>query len=1151
MNGVKLDNNCNEVSKLQQHLTLLKEEYVKLQTLYNEIDRKYALLSATSGNITDNTYVSRLVKVVSGLYDNPLYSDLNIQLPNRNVSAHKLVLTARSNNWGKINLSEVDSLDWTNYGSDIGLALLKWVYTDQVDFSKGEDFTLELIKIANVYELYDLIAKCEKALMALVNVRNCVRFYSTADEIGAETLKQHCSSLISTHWEDFTSEDFSHMSAPLLFHMFKNKTQFPLHSAIRLQREDVVFLYLVENNSQLSKCLNELDTKGELALNLALKERQMGIARTLLEHNADPDVCDSKGWTILHRAVERGDWFSARFLLEHGASISIVTPERGDTALHLIASSSPDTSPDDSTNVMTSVAKMILDKGLNPNLQNNQGFTPLHLAVMARNEELFNLLLLRENVDLNARTLEEHTPLYFALISTRKLINTNSFAARLVEKGADANPIYNRSTNSLLHIVADDCLEDAALFICSHADNINHTNKRGETALHIACEKGLIKLITRLLECGANPNIATYLPESVMAGDEIVSSSYRLTPILTSIINGHDAAVKIMLEYAASVQENNHNFINLNHKDSKGDSALSLAINMDMQHLILDLIAGGADINLRNGEGLTLLHQAILKNDSKTALFLLNQGANIDAKTYDNLTPLQLAIKCGVAPVVESLCKKGVDMSVIDENGDCPLWIALVTHQEDIASILVRYGVNIDFWSEGPGGCLQTLLHRAIDENNEVIARFLIQSGCDLNTPRKPGPGGRGGDEAFNLQTALHLCCSSGLETVVQALIEHEADVNAKDIEQKTPLHIAVCNQHPSIINLLLCHPAIDVSLMERDKAGLTPFATALTCCNDKAAMAILKKLPTAAEQFDNKGRNFLHMAIQKNDIESILFLLSIRVDVNSRVQDFHQTTPLHLAAKTGNEMLVRSLILAGAKINDKDTKAQTALHMASEAGHATIINALLSCDGIDFEALDSEGNNALHLACREGHLNAIKELLSESTINAEAVNVQGRTPLHLLAKYCRDNASAICELFIEFMPNYPLDKSDTDGNTALILAYMNGNGNLCRTLVKAGASVGAMNKYGITIFNYQVATKQLLHRLLDQLSKEPPWVEGEACQECDVKFGITMRKHHCRHCGRLLCNKCAARDIPILKYNINKPVRVCVTCFDVLQGSC
>lgn len=57
-------------------------------------------------------------------------------------------------------------------------------------------------------------------------------------------------------------------------------------------------------------------------------------------------------------------------------------------------------------------------------------------------------------------------------------------------------------------------------------------------------------------------------------------------------------------------------------------------------------------------------------------------------------------------------------------------------------------------------------------------------------------------------------------------------------------------------------------------------------------------------------------MAIQKGDIESILFLLSIHVDVNSRVQDTNQTTPLHLAARTGNEMLVRSLILAGARVS-------------------------------------------------------------------------------------------------------------------------------------------------------------------------------------------------------------------------------------------
>ncbi|XP_065201380.1 rabankyrin-5 [Planococcus citri] len=1151
MNEIKSDIRSNEI-KLQQHLALLKEEYVKLQTQYNEVERKYALLNATKGNTSENSYVSRLIKTVNELYDNPTFSDLTILLSNREVPAHKIIFKARSNAWGSVNLTDTSTLDWSDMSIDTALALLKWIYTDQVDFSKGEDFTLDLMKTANTYQLDDLIAKSEKALMALVNVKNCVRFYTTADEIGAETLKQHCSSLISTHWEDFTSEDFAHMSAPLLYHMFKNKTKFPLHSAVRLQREDVVFLYLVENNSQLSTLLNELDNRGDLALDLALKDKQTSIARTLIDHRADPDARDSKGWTIFLRAVERGDGFAARFLLDNNSSISTVTPDRGDTALHLIASSSPDTSPDDSLNVMNSVAKTLLEKGLDPNLPNNQGFTALHLAVMARNEELFSLLLSHDKVDLNARTLEGHTPLYFALISTRKLVNTNSFAARLVEKGAQPNPIYSQSSNSLLHVVTDDWLEDAALFICSHANNVNHTNRRGETPLHVACERGLVNLITRLLECGANPNIPTLPPESLGVVEDVVSSSYRLTPIQTAILNRQEDAVRAMLEYSASTQENqseNGFFLNLNHKDSKGDSALSLAVAMDMQRIVPELILAGADVNIRNGDGLTLLHQAILKKDSKTASFLLNQGANVDAKTQDNLTPLQLAIQCGVAPIVEDLCKKGVDMSVTDEKGNCPLWVALSSGQEDIASILVKYGVDTDCWHEGLDGCLQTLLHKAIDENNETIARFLIQSACDLNTPRRPGPGGRGGDEAFDLQTPLHLCCSWGLEATVQALIEHGADVNVKDAESKTPLHVAVYNRYPAIINLLLCHPAIDVSLLERDKSGLTPFATALTCRNDKAAQAILQKLPSAAEQFDNKGRNFLHMAIQKDDIESILFLLSIHVDVNSRVQNSEQTTPLHLAAKNGNEMLVRSLILAGARVNDRDASGQTALHIASRAGHASVISALLS-SGVDYEACDQEGSNALHVACREGHLNAVKELLSESQINAEAVDIRGRTPLHILAKYSRDNASAICELFVEFMPNYPLEKADAHGNTALILAYMNGNGNLCRTLVKAGASVGAMNKEGVTIFNYQVATKQLLHRLLDQLSKEPPWVEGEACQECDTRFTITMRKHHCRHCGRLLCSKCAARDIPILKYNQNKPVRVCITCFDVLQGN-
>ena len=88
---------------------------------------------------------------------------------------------------------------------------------------------------------------------------------------------------------------------------------------------------------------------------------------------------------------------------------------------------------------------------------------------------------------------------------------------------------------------------------------------------------------------------------------------------------------------------------------------------------------------------------------------------------------------------------------------------------------------------------------------------------------------------------------------------------------------------------------------------------------------------------------------------------------------------------------------------------------------------------------------------------------------------------------------------------------------------------------MKATAVLGTRNNEGVSIFNcevnnnfphktiiindfffhkrtvlhLQVATKQLLFRLLDFLGQEPKWGEGDCCEECGAKFGLTTRKHH------------------------------------------
>lgn len=354
----------------------------------------------------------------------------------------------------------------------------------------------------------------------------------------------------------------------------------------------------------------------------------------------------------------------------------------------------------------------------------------------------------------------------------------------------------------------------------------------------------------------------------------------------------------------------------------------------------------------------------------------------------------------------------------------------------------------------------------------------------------------------------MHLCCQWGLVRVLQTLIDHGANVNAIDANNKTPLHVAIENQHEEIITILLFHPNIDLKI--RDKSGNTPFATALNIRNLKAAQSIRERLPNAAEQMDQRGRNFLHIAIMKDDLESVLFLLSIQVDVNSRVHDVNQTPPLHLAAASKNEMIIRNLILAGARINDKDATSKTALHIACERGNLPAVSALLQ-NGADFDATDNDGNNSLHIAVRESHLNIVRELLTESRVNAEAINLKGRNPLHELCRNGKETVAAtICELFLECMPKYPINAAELQqGNTPLLLAYMRGQAPLCKVLVKNGACLGAENKDGVSIFNYKLATNQLLCKLLDQLQLESPWANSELCQECGTKFTITMRKHH------------------------------------------
>ncbi|XP_050011532.1 WD repeat and FYVE domain-containing protein 3 isoform X1 [Alexandromys fortis] len=64
-------------------------------------------------------------------------------------------------------------------------------------------------------------------------------------------------------------------------------------------------------------------------------------------------------------------------------------------------------------------------------------------------------------------------------------------------------------------------------------------------------------------------------------------------------------------------------------------------------------------------------------------------------------------------------------------------------------------------------------------------------------------------------------------------------------------------------------------------------------------------------------------------------------------------------------------------------------------------------------------------------------------------------------------------------------------------------------------------------------------------------WVKdegGDSCSGCSVRFSLTERRHHCRNCGQLFCQKCSRFQSEIKRLKISSPVRVCQNCYYSLQ---
>lgn len=66
------------------------------------------------------------------------------------------------------------------------------------------------------------------------------------------------------------------------------------------------------------------DAAQQTALHIAVSARLWTMIKCLLEHGADPNATDSKGWTALHYAAHNGDYSTASLLLHYGGDRTVI-----------------------------------------------------------------------------------------------------------------------------------------------------------------------------------------------------------------------------------------------------------------------------------------------------------------------------------------------------------------------------------------------------------------------------------------------------------------------------------------------------------------------------------------------------------------------------------------------------------------------------------------------------------------------------------------------------------------------------------------------------------------------------------------------------------------------------------------------------------
>ncbi|KAJ6784458.1 hypothetical protein PWT90_02875 [Aphanocladium album] len=845
------------------------------------------------------------------------------------------------------------------------------------------------------------------------------------------------------------------------------------NSKLLATREEVVLAIEKDDQKYLEKALQEkpeiLDgmqlSDGMTLLHLAVKKRNFNSTNILLRNtksNELVNIQDVYGWSALHLASALEDPTITALLIQHNADLEASS----EIGYGWVKTEAANDTPNSSFELSKS-----------PQENNSGHWRALHIASILGNEAITQLLV-ANGAELHPEDCEGFTPLRRAILMgnvriTRILLEHIPNAPKTGDMALEneTTPKRQFSHGALIDAVVVENEEIIDLLLDCGWDVNEQAGKSGWTALSHAVVRQNAKLVARLLQEGADPQILHYDGSSLLhlaaEGQNIqlvrellprcstlVTDLQGATPLHAAARKGFSPTAKLLVNAG----------INVNSVDHESRSALYVALessNLPVAQLLFETTGPSLA-----GPRKTLLHAAVYSGNPWALKMVLSQNSTksipLDSVDDSGDTLLCIAAKASHSKMVQELLRLHRPQNLwrpilqtffaMAEIGSDALLKVIAHHDKNFLSALnedesaVRIA-NID----GIGAVSKsswTVLHAAVWYAQPSSVEALITEGAKLHS------------EAAGL-TPLGLLCVTPRDKlkakhleVCEVLLKKGADVFKGGLGHSA-LHLAAKAGHISLIEPLRAAGAVMSAMNGHGR-------TALQCAIEGGHAGVVSKLIEKGAKLDPIN---LHTAVHTGSpLDNIKMLIDMGVDPDFVAPDGF--TPLLIASAMGRSDIVNYLLANGASIRFRTShRQQSVLDMAVISRQLDTVSAILDSP-VYKQAFQSDRSYAWIAASKDSSPDAkIYKYIFERT---DCQKDHGAAILHWAVR--NEN-----EPLLHLLVNNGVDLAipSMDGWSALHTASMAGKTDMMQIILNKGFGINYQGHKSRTALHQAIAANQ------------------------------------------------------------------------------